>query len=415
MTPSTALWNPQAHMPSVLGHQIKIVRGAGPYVYRDNGDRLLDATSSLWYANVGHAHPALVSAAHEQLRTLESYQIFGEFTSDLAESLADRIAALVPIVDPKVIFNSGGSDAIEVACKLARRYWQAAGEASRTYVLSRDGEYHGLHAFGTSIVGLDFNRAGYGTPSLVPETARVPTHDLAALEETIRTLGPHRVAAVVVEPVLGTGGVVPPAPGYFAGLNRLAAEHGFLVVADEVITGFGRTGEMFASTRFGIEPDIITMAKGLTSGYVPMGGVAVSPRIWRTFFDDPAAPTFHHGVTYSGHATACAVAHANLDVLENEGLVERAALLEKSLVEALRSLEGHPKIAEIRSGCGLLAGVQLQSDVDGRAVMRAALERGVILRVLPGNTLQISPPFVCSHEHMEQIVAAIGAALGQPC
>jgi adenosylmethionine-8-amino-7-oxononanoate aminotransferase len=182
-----------------------------------------------------------------------------------------------------------------------------------------------LHGFGTSIAGLHFNRDGYGSDSLIPETRRIPRDDLAATEEVIREIGADQIAAIVFEPVIGTGGVFPPTEGYLAGLQELARRHDILLVADEVITGFGRTGEWFASQRWGIEPDMITMAKGLTSGYLPLGAVAIAPRIAEPFFVGADAPDFRHGLTYSGHATACAVAAVNLDIIEEEGLVSRSA------------------------------------------------------------------------------------------
>jgi adenosylmethionine-8-amino-7-oxononanoate aminotransferase len=239
---------------------------------------------------------------------LETYHIFGRFVNDQALGLAERLAGLAPIDDPKVILNSGGSDAIDVACKLARRHWQREGRTSKRTILSREHAYHELHAYGTSIAGLDFNREGYGTPSLVPETARVPVHDIDALAATIASIGAENIAALVTEPIQGTGGVNPPTPGYLEAVQQLCHKHDILLIVDEVITGFGRTGHMFATDRFGLEPDLITFAKGVTSGYAPLGGVLVAPKIWQPFYvDDAATPILRHGATYAGHATACAV------------------------------------------------------------------------------------------------------------
>lgn len=185
--------------------------------------------------------------------------------------LADRVADLVPIPDAKIMLTSGGSDSVELACKLARRHWQLEGHPERRYILSRDHAYHGLHTFGTSITGLEYNREGYGTESLVPETARIDTFDIDLVAKQIEAIGPHRIAAVIAEPVIGTGGVFGPTTGYFEGLHRLADAYGFLVIADEVITGFGRCGEMFASTRYDVRPDVVRDRQGSDLGLCRTG------------------------------------------------------------------------------------------------------------------------------------------------
>lgn len=409
-----ALWSAQAHVPAILGRQLVIERGAGCYIYTTDGRRLFDGTAGLWHANIGHAHPALAEAAHAQMLKLETYHIFGRFVNDQALALASRLAGLSPIDDPKVILNSGGSDAIDVACKLARRHWQRAGRSSKTVILSREHAYHGLHAYGTSIAGLDFNREGYGTESLVPETHRVPVHDIDALKGAIADLGAENIAAIVTEPIQGTGGVNPPAPGYLETLQQLCRENDILVVLDEVITGFGRTGTMFAAERFGLQPDLITFAKGVTSGYAPLGGVLVSPAIWQPFFaDDAATPIFRHGATYAGHATACAVAMANLDVLERDNLVPRAAALEQLLRDQLEELaRQRVSVTEVRVA-GFLGGVSLRDSISAEVVVDKLVDIGFISRPLRGNTLQISPPFTTTDDELIQFVAAISHVLSE--
>jgi adenosylmethionine-8-amino-7-oxononanoate aminotransferase len=406
-----ALWSPQAHMPSVPDDRLTIVAGEGANVQTDDGRWLLDATAGLWHANIGHGRARLADAAAEQMRRLETYHTFGRITNDQALALADRVAAYGAIEDARVFWVSGGSDAIDTAAKLARRHWQLQGQANKRIIISRDASYHGLHAFGTSLAGIGFNREGYGSESLVPETARVPVNDADALDAQIRALGPDRVAAVFAEPVIGTGGVIPPAEGYLQRVEAVCREHDVLLVLDEVITGFGRIGEMFATQLFDLRPDMITMAKGITSGYAPLGGVLIAPRVWRPFFEGADAPIFRHGVTYSGHATACAVAQANLDVIEEEDLVARVARLTPELASAVAPLAAHPLVAEVRAGVGLLAGVQLQPDVSGDAVTRHCLEDGILLRVITNNTLQISPPFVVDADDLRRIAAAIAGAL----
>jgi adenosylmethionine-8-amino-7-oxononanoate aminotransferase len=409
-TTGAALWQPQAQMSTAPANRVTIVGGEGAWIETDQGVRLLDATAGLWHANIGHGRESLAVAAVTQMRKLETYHTFGTFVNDQAVALADRLAAISPIEDAKVFFVSGGSDAIDTAAKLARRFWQLQGQTNKRIIVSREWAYHGLHGFGTSIGGIPYNREGYGSESLIPETARVPANDADALEAEILRLGPDRVAAVFAEPIIGTGGVILPAPGYLQRVEQICQEYDVLFVADEVITGFGRTGEMFATGLFDLHPDMVVVAKGITSGYAPLGGVLIGPRVWEPFFADDA-PIFRHGVTYSGHATACAVAQANLDVIEEEQLVARVATLAPVLEQAMAPLAKHPLVTEVRTGIGLLAGVQLAPDVDGTAIARACLEQQVVVRIITNNTIQISPPFVIEEGELWRITGAIAAAL----
>jgi adenosylmethionine-8-amino-7-oxononanoate aminotransferase len=403
-----SLWSAQAHMPTVLSNRVVITGGQGAYLTTSDGGTLLDATAGLWHANIGHGREAVAKAAYDQMRKLETYHVFGRFTNDVALSLADRVAALGPIPNAKVIFNSGGSDSVDQACKIARRHWQLEGKPNKKTILSRTFAYHGLHAYGTSVAGLDFNREGHGAESLVPETARIPTNDLAGVQALVDDIGPDNIAAIITEPIMGTGGVIAPAEGYLEGLQEIARKNDILLIIDEVITGFGRAGTMFASERFQLQPDMLLMAKGITSGYAPLGGVLISEKIWGRFYSSPDAPIMRHGVTYSGHATACAVAHANIDILENEGLVSRSLELEGVLHRALSPLADHPLVDEIRSGVGFMAGVQLVSEVDAEAVANTCIDEGrVIVRPLRGNTLQICPPFVVTEEDIDRIARTI--------
>jgi adenosylmethionine-8-amino-7-oxononanoate aminotransferase len=411
-TLGAAFWNPQAQMAGVLDDRLTIVSGEGARIRTADGQSLIDSTASLWYANIGHGRAELAEAAAAQMKQLEAYHVFGRIATDRALELADRVAAMAPIEDARVFFVSGGSDAIDTAAKLARRYWQARGEVNKRIIISRQQAYHGLHGFGTSILGIQIMRDGYGSESLIPETARVPHDDAEALEAEILRLGPDRVAAVFAEPVIGTGGVFPPAPGYLERVEQICREHDVLLVLDEVITGFGRTGELFATTHFGLNPDMVVVAKGITSGYAPLGGVLIAPRVWGPFYEDsPDAPVFRHGITYSGHTTACAVAQANLDVLEREGLVDRVARLSPTLWSMVQTLADHPQVVEVRGGVGLIAGVQMSPDIDGDAFQRACLERGVMTRILGGNVVQISPPFVIEEADLQTTVDAIRDAL----
>ena len=409
--PGESLWNPQAQMPTARAKRLVITKGDGAWLETSTGQRLLDATASLWHANIGHGRESLARVAYDQMRELETYHTFGRFANEPALRLADRLAEIGPVPGAKVMLTSGGSDSVDLACKLARRHWQLEGRPEKKTILSRVGAYHGLHAYGTSVAGLQYNRDGYGTESLVPETARISTNDLDEVRRSVLELGPENVAAIIAEPVIGTGGVIGPAEGYLEGLQDLCRQHDILFIADEVITGFGRTGQLFASQRWDLQPDLVTMAKGITSGYAPLGGVLVAPRVADRFFDGPDAPIFRHGLTYSGHATACAVALANLDVLQDENLVEQASWLETVLAKMVEPLGDHELVAEVRAGAGFMAGIHLRPGVNGDAVAEACTDAGVLIRVIHDNTLQICPPFVTAEEELGLIANTIAEAL----
>ena len=408
--PDNALWSAQVQMPSISGRQIVIERGEGSYLTTKDGRRLFDGSAGLWHTSIGHGRPEMAEAAAEQIRRLETWHVFGRFANDRAIQLTDRLAELSPIQDPRIILNSGGSDADDLACKLARHYWQVMGKPSKRYIVSRDNAYHGLHAYGTSIAGLGFNREGFGD-SLVPETLRVSRDDIAEVERQILELGPENIAAFIAEPILGAGGVHPPKPGYLEGIQRICDEHDILFILDEVITGFGRTGQMFATQRYGLRPDMITIAKGLTSGYAPVGGVIVSPRVWEPYFSRGVeSPIFRHGVTYSGHATGSALALKNLEILENEGLVARAGELEIVLGEELTALSTHELVDEVRYE-GFLGAIQFSSLVKSEQIADELIEAGFILRLLGGNALQVSPPFIVTDAEVRKLIAGVREVL----
>src|SRR5690606_4682405 len=219
-----ALWSAQAHMPSVIGRQINVVSAQGAYLTTDTGARLFDGTASLWYSNIGHGREEMAQVAYEQMKKLEVYHVFGRYTNERAIELSEKLVGLAPFSDAKVILNSGGSDSIDVALKLARRYWNHVGRVNKKVIVSREHSYHGLHAYGTSVAGLDFNREGYGTDSLVDGTERIAKHDAGAFAALIERLGAENIAAYIAEPVMGTGGVHPPQSGYFEEIQRLCRQ-----------------------------------------------------------------------------------------------------------------------------------------------------------------------------------------------
>jgi len=402
-------WHPFANMGAVRSDELVIERGEDVWVWDEDGRRYLDATASLWYANVGHGRPEIARAIAEQLGKIEAYSSFGDLASRPALELCERLAAVAPMDDARVFLGSGGGDGVETAGKLARRYFHAIGQPERVHVIGRTHAYHGMWAYGTSIGGIESNRSGYG--EIVRDTSEVAWDSVDALRAEIERVGPERVAAFFAEPVIGAGGVYPPPPGYLEGAAEVCREAGVLFVADCVITGFGRIGEWFGPERFGVEPDLVVFAKGVTSGYLPLGGVIASGRVAEPFWAAPDSPWFRHGPTYAGHATCCAAALANLDLLEGEGLIPRGAELESELLAALAPLAEHPLVGEVRGGTGFLAAVALAPEVLERepgapvALSRYAREAGALIRPL-GAGAACSPPLTATQEHIGQIADA---------
>jgi adenosylmethionine-8-amino-7-oxononanoate aminotransferase len=399
-------------MSAVAGHDLVIASGHGCHVTTEDGRDFLDATAALWYCNVGHGRQEIGDAVMRQMSSIAAYSNFGDMATRPTLDLADRLSALAPMDDAKVFFTSGGSDAVDTAVKIVRRYWSLQGHPERHVIITRERSYHGMHMAGTSLAGIPANRDGYGP--LDSGVANVPWDDADALAATIDELGADRVAAFFCEPVIGAGGVYPPPSGYLAAVRAICRERGVLFVADEVISGYGRTGRMFASE--GLEPDLVLTAKGLTSGYLPMGAVLVAGSVAKPFWETPGL-LWRHGYTYSGHASAAAAAMANLDIIESEGLVDRVASLQLSLTAALVPLRSHSFVTDVRSGVGLLGAVTVDPAVlaaDATVMPRVIAglrERGVLTRGLADGSVQISPPFVVTREELNQLAEAIDGAL----
>ena len=401
-------WAPFSSLSRRADLERIIVRGEGTHVWDDHGRGYLDATASLWYANVGHGRARIAEAAAEQLRNLAAYSNFTHLATAPTLVLTERIAGLAPLDDPLVFLTSGGSDAVDSAVKIVRRYWTLRGKPQKSGIVSRRHAYHGMHGFGTALAGIDANLAGYGE---VPPDGVVHTawDDIDAVKEAIEQVGPERLGAVFAEPVIGAGGVMPPPLGYLLELRKLCDEYELLMIADEVVTGFGRLGTWFACERFDIRPDLLLFAKGVTSGYLPLGGVIASRHVWEPFHDDGGV--FRHGYTYSGHAAACAAALANLDIIVEEGLLERVTKLEPVLADVFAPLAEHPLVTEVRS-IGLLTAVQLR-DEPGLTdkVVAGAMDLGVLVRGLAGSALQISPPFVITETELGTLADVLKRAL----
>lgn len=409
-----SFWHGFANMANVTSaDEVVIVRGVGCEVLDRDGRWYLDATAGLWFCNVGYGRQAIAEAVERQMRELPAYSTFGLYANEPALELCERISRLAPMTDGKVFPTCNGSDAVDTAAKITRRYWNEVGKPDKQIIIGRDLAYHGMDAFGTSLAGISANVEGYG--QLVPSVAHVPRDSVEALADELERLGPDSVAAFIGEPVIGAGGVHPPPEDYWPRVAELCRENDVLLIADEVVTGFGRLGRWFACERYGFEPDLLVFAKGVTSGYMPLGGVVVGPRVQEPFWSG-SGTTFKHGYTYSGHAAACAAALANLDILEDEDLVSRVATFEPEWTESVSSLANHPLVQEVRV-TGLLGAVELsQEELEARPgmideVIANAREEGILTRSLPGGAVHLSPPFVITREQTDALVAGLSRAI----
>lgn len=409
-----------------------IARGEGCELVTEDGRRLIDAMAGLWTVNLGHDREDLVAAAHRQLQKLPYASTFGGVSSPPAIELAERIAGLAPPSLNGVFFVSGGSEANETAIKLARRHWVKRDQPQRSIVIAHDRSYHGLSGVTTTATRLPAYHPefGAGAPDIVEAPAPYPYRCAAGvpcepetcpvcrgevLEAKIEALGPERVAAVIVEPVFGSGGVIVPPPGYLRRLREVCDRHGVLLIVDEVITGFGRIGAWFGCDHEGVEPDMITFAKGVTSGYIPLGGVIVSDELWDDLRDPEKEPGYlMHGFTHSGHPVACAVGLASIDALEGEGWLARVRETSETLGALIAPLRDHPEVGEVRQQ-GLMVGIELVADREtrerwpveagrGRRAAAAARELGMLTRGLLDDILCLAPPFPISAEQMERSV-----------
>jgi len=407
-----SLWHPFAEMNKVQHAPFIVDRGEGIYIFDEQGRRYLDAAASLWYMNVGYGRDEIIDAMSEQGRKLPAFHNFIDYGTRPSLDLAAKIASVAPDPESKVFFASGGSDAVDTAAKMARRYFSAIGEPNRTVFIAREWAYHGMHTYGTSLGGMEPNRIGYGG-DLVSDVVFVPYDDAEAVEKAIDHVGADRVAGIFVEAVIGAGGVRPVAGDYLKQVQDAIRSAGGLYISDEVITGFGRVGDWFAASKFGLEPDLMTFAKGVTCGYAPLGGVIASSKVAAPFFDQPGL-LFRHGYTYSGHTTACVAGLTVMEILEREGLIARATELEDELYDALVPLEDLPVVATIRRGVGALAAVQIEIGDDETLPARAAAacrEAGVLTRAMGGGALQVSPPFTMTSDQVTEMAGLFRAGL----
>lgn len=386
---------------------VSLVRGEGSTVWDADGNEYLDAMASLWYCVIGHGRREMADVIARQIVELETYSCFDPFTNPRADELAARLVSLTPIPDARVFFCQSGSEAVDTAMKLARVAHVQAGHPERTLIISRQRGYHGTNYGGTSAQGLPVNKAGWG--ELLPEVVQVDSDDVEGLARLMAERS-GEVAAVITEPVQGAAGVWPPPEGYLESLRRLCDQHGAFLVFDEVITGFGRLGTWFAAQHYEVVPDITTFAKGVTSGYQPLGGVFVNGAIRAALESDPGYK-LTTGYTYSGHATVCAAALANLAIIEREGLLERAGQIEARFGAGLRSLADDGLIAGAR-GAGAMWAAAMKPGQDATVLRARMLEQGVIVRPIGDHTLTFCPPLVMTDAEIDRVVDSVAAAAG---
>ncbi len=413
-----------------------IVRADGPFVYDTEGNEILDGMAGLWCVNVGYGRDELAEAAYAQMKELPYYNSFFRCTTPTPVLLAEKLARIAPSNMNQVFYGSSGSEANDTALRLVRHYWALEGKPEKNVIVSRNWAYHGSTIAGTSLGGMPAMRSQlYGAvPNIVHvmppygfelKLAGESDHDFGlraarAVEDAILEAGADKVAAFIGEPVQGAGGVKIPPESYWPEIQRICRKYDVLLMLDEVITGYGRTGEWFAAQAMGIEADTITTAKALTSGYQPLSALLVGDRIASTLIEKGGE--FFHGYTYSGHPVACAVALANLDIIEREGLIERVRdetgpYLRKALTEAL---DDHQIVGEVRT-FGFLAGIEIVKDRQSRerfagsgeaavVVRDHAIANGLMMRAV-GDTMILSPPLIWTKETIDMAAERIARAL----
>ena len=381
---------------------LEIVRGEGSLVFDVDGKGYVDGIANLWLCQVGHGRTEIIDAVTEQMHRIEAYNTFAPFTNGPAAQVAEMIVERSPHPDGRVFLGCSGSEAVDTALKLARLVQQRRGQEGRQVVIRRTNGYHGTNFGGTSAQGIALNREGWG--DLVPHFIEVPHDDLEAAATVFAEHGEH-IAAVLTEPVQGAGGVHPPVDGYLEGLRHLCDDNGALLIFDEVICGFGRTGSWFGAQTFGVTPDLMTFAKGVTSGYQPLSGVTVSLSVCSEL-EEPGF-LLRTGYTYSGHQASCAAGIANIELMEAEGLVDRVDSIGERLRAGLTALEGDGLLESWR-GMGAIYAAELGRDaVSARDKM---LEAGVIVRPM-GTCLAICPPLVITDDEIGRIIDAMADAL----
>ena len=429
----SAYWLP--YTPNRYFHQHpKVMQSAkGAYYYDDHGRKLFDGLSGLWCSPLGHADPRIGAAIAKQYETMDYCPAF-QMASEATFTLASRIVKMAPKDLDKVFFTNSGSEAVDTALKIAIGYHRVMGNASRIRMIGRDRSYHGVGIGGISVGGMVANRKMFASMMMsgvdhLPHTYNLsqmafsrgqPTwgaHLADELEKIVALHDANTIAAVILEPVQGSTGVLVPPDGYLQKIREICTKHGILLIFDEVITGFGRLGANFGADRFGVTPDMITFAKAITNGVIPMGGVLVRGDIYGAIMGAGGQEQmieFFHGYTYSGHPIPTAAAHAVLDIFESDDLINRARALEPVLENALHALKGKSGILDIRN-FGLSGAIELdpvagKPGLRSMKVLEACIERGALVRVA-GDAIAVGPPFISTPAELENLIGVLGEAV----
>ncbi len=437
MSESLKRWGPYTNMKQLAETGPKVVtRAEGVYVYDDKGRQYIDGHGGLWLSNVGYGRREIIDAIAQQAEALAWFPSFGGFANEPSMRLADKLVELLaPDGMAHVMFSNDGSEAVETALKIARQYWKIKGRTNKYKFITRRYAYHGVTMGALSVQGVTENRMEF--EPLLPGVVHVaapyahhcsmhldsPVCTLAcarAVEDAILTQGADTVAAFIAEPIQAAGGVIIPPPDYLRQVREICRRYQVLFIADEVVTGFGRLGSWFGSRHYGIQPDMMTMAKGLTSGYMPMGATAVSDAVFQAFYDwSSGGPEFRHGNTYSGHPIAAAAALANIAILEREDLPGHARSMAPVLKEGLKDIQArHPEWVADANAEGLLGRLELR-DAGGKrargeiggAMAQHMYELGVIVRPI-GDVVTFSPPLSIAEGEIQQMLAVTEEALG---
>jgi len=425
------------HHPDDHRQPLVVTEGRGAMLRDADGREYIDGLSGLWNVNVGHGRAELAEAASAQMRRIAFASAYIGATNEPAVRLAERIVRHAYSNSAAVYFTTAGAESNESAFKFARYYWKVKDKPQKTKIISRIHAYHGVTMAAMSATGMAAYHKMFGP--LVPGFIQVtppyayrwtgnedPGIGAAdAVEKAIMAEGPDTVAAVIAEPVMGAGGVIVPPPSYFPRLREICDRHDVLLIADEVITGFGRTGKWFALGHWGVEPDLVSFAKGVTSGYLPLGGVIASKRVHDAIESAPTDRKFMHAATYSGHPVCCAVGLRNVEIIESEGLVERAAVMGQRLLTRLEGLRDLPVVGDVR-GLGMMCGVELVTDRMTKApalglgarFTREALARGLLPRIRAGgadppigDTICLAPPLSTPTEVLDRIPEILRASI----
>ncbi len=386
---------------------ISVAGGTGALVSDDQGNEFIDAMASLWYANVGYGREEIADVMADQAKRLGAFHTFDPFTNPQSENLAAKVVELSPFDRARVFFGSSGSEAVDTAMKIARISHREAGRPEKQIIVSRERGYHGTNYGGTSVQGIAPNRDGFGP--LVPGILNVVADDDEAMKRVFAEHG-DEIAAVITEPIQGASGVWPPPEGYLSHLRDLCDTYGAYLIFDEVITGFGRTGSWFASQFYGVTPDLITFAKAVTSGYVPLSGVIMGPAVIDSLEANEGF-VLRTGYTYSGHPVACAVGLKCIEIQEREGLLERATAIGERLSAGLDSLKADGLLVDVR-GAGAVWGVSIPDSLDVLATRDALMTQGVSVRPIPPNHLTMCPPLVITDDQIDTVLAALRSVLG---